>query len=155
MPIPQFDARGLLPAGVHICTLSDLRAWAASTPDAQHRLMLVSKFEEFLDNVVRPFASGWPLIVDGSFVTDKTYPNDIDFSLDLRECEDPEILGKAFISIWNKHKENKEKYLVDGYPTLLGNSNFEDFFSYVGQKTGTIKGLSVKDRKGILRIEQW
>lgn len=155
MSIPQFDERGLLPAGVHTCTLDELKAWAASVPNAERRLMLVEKFENFLNEVIRPIAAGWPLVIDGSFATDKPFPNDIDFALDLRECKNMEVIGKAVVSIISNHEKNRLVYLVDGYPNLPGNNNFEEFFGYVGQKTGSLKNLSSTERKGTLRIEQW
>lgn len=155
MPIPQFDDRGLLPAGVHVCTLTEFKIWAGSIPNAEHRLMLVEKFERFLNDIVRPIAPGWPLVIDGSFVTDKKLPNDIDFALDLRDCGDPVVLGEAFCTIFRGNSQNKVSYNVDGYVILPGGNDFQDFFGYVGQKTGNIKGINEKDRKGTLRVDQW
>lgn len=161
MPIPQFDERGLLPAGVHVCTLNEFKAWAGSIPNAEHRLMLVEKFEKFLNDIVRPIAPGWPLVIDGSFVTDKAIPGDIDFALDLRGCQDNVVKATAFLNIRVQNGVNRGKYLVDGYVMFTGLPgcpdmlDFESFFSYVGQKTGAIKKLDCHDRKGTLRVEEW
>lgn len=153
--IPKFDNRGLLPEGVHLCTLAELRVWASSVPDAHHRLALLDRFESFLKDVIAPIASGWPIVIDGSFVTDKKKPNDIDFALDLRDCRDEKILGCAYIALMIGHQSNMATYLVDGYPILPCNNDFQAFFCYIGQKTAQVKNLDKKDRKGILRIEQW
>lgn len=161
MPIPQFDKRGLLPAGAHVCTLDELRAWAGSIPNAERRLMLVEKFEKFLNEVVRPIAPQWPLVIDGSFVTDKELPNDIDFALDLRDCQDDSIKAAALLHIRINNGGNRGKYLVDGYVMFSGlpgcpdMPNFESFFGYVGQKTGAAKRIDCHDRKGTLRVEEW
>ena len=61
----------------------------------------------------------------------------------------------AFRAILLKHNKNKQDYLVDGYVMYPNNNNFEDFFGYVGQKTGSVKNLPEKARKGTLRIERW
>ena len=155
MPIPQFDERGLLPAGAHVCTLNEFKAWAGSIPNAEHRLMLVEKFEKFLNDIVRPIAPGWPLVIDGSFVTDKELPNDIDFALDLTDCSDPVVLGGAFFAILRGNSQNKVTYSVDWYVNFPGANDFQDFFGYVGQKTGAIKKLDCRERKGTLRVEEW
>ena len=155
MPIPNFDKRGLLPAGVHVCSMGEFRVWAGSIPDSAHRLALVTKFENFLNQVVGPIASGWPLVIDGSFVTDKAQPNDIDFALDLRNCNNDLIEMNAFRAIVLGHNRNKAVYSVDGYVIFRESNDFQDFFGYVGQKTGAVKNLGIKDRKGTLRVEQW
>lgn len=161
MPIPQFDKRGLLPAGAHVCTLDEFKSWSGSIPNSKHRLMLVEKFERFLAEVVRPIASGWPLVIDGSFVTDKERPNDIDFALDLRNCQDDLLKAGAFFNIHVQNEANKERYSVDGYVMfkdllgVRGMYDFESFFGYVGQKTGAIKNMDCHDKKGTLRVVEW
>lgn len=117
--------------------------------------MLVEKFEKFLNDIVRPIAPGWPLVIDGSFVTDKELPNDIDFALDLTDCSDPVVLGGAFFAILRGNSQNKVTYSVDGYVNFPGANDFQDFFGYVGQKTGAIKKLDCRERKGTLRVEEW
>src|SRR5947209_4397902 len=79
MPIPAFDHHGLLPAGVYECTLAEIDSRFGWNP---HRLNLLSQFKSFLVAELRPVFPD-PLFFDGSFVTDKHQPDDIDVVLDL------------------------------------------------------------------------
>lgn len=83
MPIPALTSDGLLPEGVHDCTLRELqeRFGEFQTTDARCRL-----FERLARFVQEATASGLvaAVIVDGSFVTAKNCPNDIDLIVILR-----------------------------------------------------------------------
>ena len=92
--IPQFTDEGLLPPGIHETDLAELRekmGWS------RKRQGLLEGLEEALElmtscGVVRVY-------LDGSFVTDKDRPNDIDGCYDLAEdvtAEDLERLAPIF-----------------------------------------------------------
>jgi len=77
MPIPPLDEHRLLPLGVHDCTIGEIRAKFGSFQRTDRRPGLLAKLETFLaeakvSHVVRS------VVVDGSFVTGKADPNDID-----------------------------------------------------------------------------
>jgi hypothetical protein len=75
--IPPLE-RGLLPVGVWDCTLAEIAETFALTPQ---RAALFARLRRFLDDVANlPHA---PLFIDGSFVTDKIEPADIDLCADL------------------------------------------------------------------------
>src|SRR5205085_823586 len=90
MPIPSLNEHGLLPPGIHDCTLSEIRAvfgqnqWvvdeAAETYReilSPHRRNLSMRLEAYFSELRRV---GLPVVVlvDGSFVTGKPDPNDVD-----------------------------------------------------------------------------
>ena len=128
--IPQFTDEGLLPPGVHQAGLEELKekmGWS------RKRRELLEGLEEVLDlmascGVVRAY-------LDGSFVTDKDRPNDIDGCYDLAEDVTPEDL-KRLASIFppspSNRAEAKRRFGVDFFPaaaTELGSGQpFLRFF---------------------------
>ncbi len=84
MPIPDLQPDGLLPAGEHQCTLSELEAKFNFTP---HRVRLIDLFRELLAHL--PSLEGVRyLLVDGSFVEDRPEPRDIDVVLAVDSIND-------------------------------------------------------------------
>ena len=73
MPIPAFDEHGLLPVGVHDCTLDEIKASFGSFQGSQgsdRRPQLFAKLESFVAEA-RAARLVRSIIVDGSFVTTK------------------------------------------------------------------------------------
>ena len=148
MAIPEFDQRGMLPVGVYECSLAEVAARFGWNP---YRQRLVRSFGDFLVNEIRNAEFPDPLYVNGSFVTDKEKPEDVDVVLDLRPAgEDRAWRGLALME--KERKRFREQYDVDFWVNLPGQNNFADFFQYVGVKSAKFKGLAHTDRKGILRI---
>lgn len=72
--IPAFNDHGYLPPGVHLATIDEIESrFGIATPKRRELMQslrwLIERCE--LDDVLR-------LVVNGSFVTDKTDPEDID-----------------------------------------------------------------------------
>ena len=107
-----------------------------------------------LDQEVRPqFVQ--PIFVNGSFVTDKDEPEDIDIVLDLRgAADDQKWRGLMFMNQNQQqflHKYNVHFWINFDTPQ---SSDFSEFFQYIGIKTAKMKNLNPKHLKGILRIVQ-
>lgn len=148
MPIPQFDENGLLPNGVHDCTVNDIQV--ALTWN-QHRLSLFQQFSDFLENELRPLFDS-PVYFDGSFVTNKDEPDDTDIVLDLSNVSDAEKwIGIQFMM--SNQSRLKDEYRVHFWVNLPGGNDFAAFFQYVGVKTAKLKGLDPFHQKGILRLQ--
>jgi hypothetical protein len=128
--IPRFTEEGLLPPGVHETGIDELRekmAWS------RKRRELLEGLEEALElmascGVVRAY-------LDGSFVTDKDRPNDIDGCFDLEEDAAAEDLGRLapiFPPGISNRVEAKRRFGVDFFPaasTELGSGQpFLRFF---------------------------
>lgn len=77
MPIPALDSSGFLPHGVFDCTLTEVRERFGRVQETDRRPRLFVRLEELYRAMQRSglFES---LLVDGSFVTSKAAPNDID-----------------------------------------------------------------------------
>ena len=79
MTIPNLDHDGFLPEGVHECSLVELDEQFGRFQGSDRRSVLFAKFVEYLGEV-RSSGLATFVIVDGSFVTAKAEPNDIDSS---------------------------------------------------------------------------
>ncbi len=128
--IPAFTDECLLPPGIYETALEELHekmGWS------RRRLVLLEGLERALELMA---ASGVRRVyLDGSFVTDKDRPNDIDGCYDLKEGATAEEL-KAMAPIFPPSPDNrakaKELYGVDFFPaaaTELGSGQpFLQFF---------------------------
>jgi len=83
MPIPELNASGFLPTGLHDCTMPELKSRFGVFHSSDQRSALFLRLEEMVRAMQ---ASGLfeALLVDGSFVTAKPAPNDIDLVAVLR-----------------------------------------------------------------------
>ena len=147
MPMPNFDSHGLLPEGIHSCTLYEIETrltWNL------HRLELFLKFKKCLANEIQPRFSS-PIFLDGSYVTNKELPDDIDIVLDLRQSHEQETLnGLRFFQEFQSSL--MDQYSVHFWINLANNYDFAAFFQYVGIKSAKLNGLSPSHLKGILRL---
>ena len=99
---------------------------------------------------IRPIFSE-PIYFDGSFVTDKELPDDIDMFLEFNSSSNArKFEGLIFL----KEHQNRimENFRVHFWVSFPGANDFCRFFQYVGIKTANTKGLNPKHKKGILRI---
>ena len=71
--IPPPNAIGELPPGVHAATLAEVETVFATTP---RRRLLFEGLRQALENLAR--AGVRRVFIDGSFVTTKANPNDVD-----------------------------------------------------------------------------
>ena len=155
MTIPIFTEQGILPEGIYQCTLEEAQKRFATS---EYRANLWCQLIQVI-GIMREAGLSGILLIDGSYVTDKTVPGDIDAILDVSN-EPLESQAKALIFKITKGQALKERFHIDwwvnmpaGNPSLNippGN-DFSAFFQYarVSEKT------PVGTRKGILRIASW
>ena len=72
--LPAFDEFGLLPPGIHKCTVSELIERFGS--GSGERIVEMSELSQFIE--AARIAGARRLLVNGSFVTNKLAPNDVD-----------------------------------------------------------------------------
>jgi hypothetical protein len=72
--LPPFDDFGNLPPGIHLCSLAELVARFGS--GSEERAAEISELVRFIE--AAKAAGVCRLLVNGSFVTDKLSPNDVD-----------------------------------------------------------------------------
>ena len=148
MPIPSLDKHGLLPHGIHDCTLAEIGQTFGRN---SHRQQLFQHFTNCLKIEIRPSFDNL-IYVDGSFVTDKDQPDDIDIVLDLRNTSDGrKWQGLMFMS--THQNRLLREYRIHFWVNFPGRNDFSAFFQYIGVKTARFKGLNPNHLKGILRID--
>jgi len=143
MPIPELSAEGLLPEGVYDCTPAEVRERFGRFQESDRRPRLFARLEELVQVMGR---SGLfeALVIDGSFITAKPAPNDIDLVAVLRPGHDFE------------QDLLMAQYALVSRPLLRGRFGFDvvlaeagsplyytaiEFFSRVRESTHRRKGL--------------
>ncbi len=136
--IPDFTADGLLPEGVHPATLEEVLERFGGN---ERRNQLLTGFIEALR---RLRAAGCRRVyVNGSFVTSKERPNDIDACWDI-EGVDADALDPVFFDFSDGRAAQKARFGAEFFPAqapegLTGRA-FLDFFR-VDKQTGEPKGI--------------
>ena len=143
MAIPDLDDAGFLPEGVHECSLDEIDQRFGGNQSAFRRSALFAKLREFIQEV-RSTGMAAGLIVDGSFITNKTEPNDIDLVLILPDEHDFNAVLRPFeynvLSRRRVFKRYAFDVLVarDNSPELL---EYVEFFQQIRGETDRLKGI--------------
>jgi hypothetical protein len=87
VPIPELDANGFLPVGLHDCTLDEVDERFGVFQTSDRRVRLFHALEEYVTEVGRTGMALY-LLIDGSFVTSKPEPSDVDLILVLSRDHD-------------------------------------------------------------------
>src|SRR5437867_9932401 len=87
MSIPPFNDRGWLPDGIHDCTLEQAAERFGSFQRSDRRPRLWHRFQNFFFEV-KATSKATAILLNGSFVTAKPDPNDIDLILVLPGSHD-------------------------------------------------------------------
>lgn len=136
--IPEFNADGLLPRGVHPATLEEVLERFGGN---ERREQLLTGFVEAL-RLLR--AAGCRRVyIDGSFVTPKERPNDIDACWDI-DGVDADALDPVFFDFADGRAAQKARFGAEFFPAqvpegLTGRA-FLEFFQ-VDRQTGEPKGI--------------
>jgi predicted nucleotidyltransferase len=136
--IPAFTAHGLLPEGVHPATLEEVLERFGGN---ERREQLLTGLIEAL-RLLR--AAGCRRVyVNGSFVTSKERPNDIDACWDI-DGVDADALDPVFFDFDDGRAAQKARFGAEFFPARLPEGltgrAFMDFFQ-VDRQTGEPKGI--------------
>lgn len=141
--IPDLNEDGLLPPGVHPASLEEIRQ-RFGRKNAQ-RSRLFEGLARALQNLRE--ASVKRVYVDGSFVTDKPFPKDVDGCWEADSSIDLGKLDAVFLDFSDHRRQMKDRYGVDFFPasSVEGNTRqvFLDFFQI--DRDGRSKGVLVID----------
>jgi len=145
--IPNFDANGNLPAGVHRATWTEfLRRFGYS----EHRKKLSDGLEAALNSLAG--AGCRAVYINGSFVTKKLIPNDYDLCWSIAGVE-PERLDPVLLDFSPAGRlAMKATYRGDLFPAEIpegaSGKAFLDFFQ-TDKITGKPKGIVLVELGGI------
>jgi hypothetical protein len=143
MAIPALNNDGFLPPGVFDCTLPELRERFGKFQGSDQRSRLFARLEELFQTTRR---SGLfeALLVDGSFVTAKLAPNDIDLVAVLLPGHDFErdlpMSEYALVSRSMLRRQFGFDVLIAERGSRL-HDTYVDFFSRVRDNPDIRKGL--------------
>lgn len=146
MPIPALDAHGLLPVGVHECTLDEIEASFGQFCVSDRRPRLFRDLKRYVEDV-RQAAVGRYLVVNGSYVTGKPDPNDIDVLLILRDDVDLTQPVPPFEYNARSRKYVRKQFGLDYYVGFEGDESAVRILN-VWSEVKLVPGAS----KGILKI---
>jgi hypothetical protein len=151
MPIPPLDKRGLLPEGIYDAEIGEIMERFAVSP---YRHVLFNDFLRFLHQELT--LPGLLIYMAGSYLSDKTSPNDIEITLVADQSFIQSFAAQKIIPLGapSEHERLKAQFRIDFYITfeLAGYNDFRTFFQYVGDKTAQDKGIDAKDKRGIIRV---
>lgn len=151
MPIPVLQPSGILPPGEHLATLAEVRA-SFGTSSAR-RADLFGKLNAFVADVTALNAFDY-VLVDGSFVTDKPAPGDIDAVLKLKTTTPAviaAICSPAGALVIDQHTV-KAKYEVHLFIDPPGPSAWSSFFQLMRPAEAISRGLDPATQRGILKV---
>ena len=134
----------LLDSGLHECTVQELRERCVEDfgndgqGNPEDRREIMDRFEEFISKL-RAFNTQFEVWVDGSFVTEKPQPNDVDIVIfgDLNTISDSE--AQRFENLCNYAEQ---RYLTEAYFCPIGDQNLRSYWRgwYLFDRTESPKG---------------
>jgi hypothetical protein len=140
--IPELNEQGLLPPGIHICTLEEFESsyvYNVRRREIFQGLLLLIKD---LKTISSP-----AIYLDGSYVTAKALPNDIDVCWDEGSGTRYAYELKNMPVLFNRN-EAKKRYKADVFPAKIVENDSKKMFVDFFQED---KDTGIK--KGILKIE--
>ncbi len=143
MSISELNERGLLPAGVWDCSLTEIRKRFGSFQKADRRVLLFEKLESFVEEA-RQTGMVKAIIVDGSFISAKPDPNDIDLIVVLEKGHDFEIEIRPMAYNVLSRKRVHRRYGFDMFVVVEDSDSYKkrvDFFQQVKDSDDLKKGL--------------
>jgi hypothetical protein len=134
----QFSADGRLPPGIHRVTWRQLKEKFGFTP---RRVQLLAGLRHALTLLKK---AGCRIVyVDGSFVTTKLEPGDIDVCWAITHV-DPDKLDPVFLDFSRSRAAQKARFLSEFFPADLPEGltgrTFLEFFQ-TDKETGAAKGI--------------
>jgi hypothetical protein len=146
MPIPPLDEAGLLPPGVHDCTMEEVEQVFARFQRSDQRIRLFEKLKAYLKEV-RSTGFAVALLIDGSFVTSKEEPEDIDLILVLKPDHDFSANLRPFEYNVVSKRRVRQNYRFD---LLVAGQDSPQYFTAI-EFFQQVRNQS-EVRKGILRV---
>jgi predicted nucleotidyltransferase len=143
MPIPELNETGFLPAGIHEASLEEVRERFGRFQRTDRRPTLFAKLSEFLREA-RATGLVVAIIVDGSFVTAKDEPSDIDLILILPPDHDYDADPRPFEYNVLSKRRVRSRFRFDVVTAREGSDEYHssvNFFQGVRGRSGLRKGV--------------
>lgn len=147
LSIPNFTEQGILPEGVHICTLENIKETFSTIPNQNIRSNLFSTLENLIHDLRSTSILIKGLIIDGSYVTNKTVPSDIDIAIIFCDSIVKMDLPQRELCFFNS-EYIKEFYGFSMFPILGEGNNLEMMIEFYQQQEPPYDDFN----KGMLRV---
>ena len=149
MPIPSFDRFGLLPDGIHSCSLEEVDTVLAWT---RQRRQLTDQLRDFIGAELAPcFPVLPPLVLGGSYVTAEDNPADINLVLELQHLNDQDKMQGLLLC--QRVPTIFLRYRVEMTPALQRSGNdFVAYYRHLNPRKAIAMNLFHGPLKGLLRI---
>jgi hypothetical protein len=151
LSIPDFVAGGILPAGIHDCDLSEIEATFVYNSQRKTIWDGATSYLSNFGNVPEVNV----VYFDGSFVTDKVLPNDVDIVLEFADAAALRKVAVANLVLFNRH-DVKTNFKVDLLfrfePLPPGQPDLREFFQYLRPQETVDRGVPAGTKKGILKV---
>jgi hypothetical protein len=146
MPIPALNADGFLPEGIHECALEEVQTRFGVFDRSDRRLRLWTALRDFMREV-KACGIVEAVLLDGSFVTAKPEPNDVDLILVVRASHDfAADLRPAEYNVLSKRRVFR-RYGFDVLVAQAGSDRLRRYLEFFQQVR-----LEPVAKKGILRV---
>jgi len=142
LTIPALNQDGLLPEGLHDCATDEIESTFGSFSNTNRRPRLFRALRQYVDEL-RAANVGKYLVVNGSYVTSKPDPEDIDVLLVLRDDLDLRATVPPFEYNVRSRKYVKQAYGLDfyvGFEDDPSTANMLDVFRRVRGRPSLSKG---------------
>lgn len=146
MPIPDFDDEGLLPEGLHLCTLDEVLERFGQFNVSDRRVALGAQLRRYCEHL-RAISFRTFLVVDGSFVTATEEPGDVDLLLVVGADADlaPDLLPQDYNAI--SKRQVRRHYEFDLLVAPEKSDAYQRHLEFFMQ----VKGRPER-RKGLLKV---
>lgn len=144
---------GVLPEGIHDCTIDEIEAVFGRFQTTDRRIRLTEKLRSYLAEAGRA-GIVTAVIVDGSYTTAKPVPVDIDLILVLpAEFDFSREMRPFEYNTISKAALRRAKYPFDVFASRAGSVEYERFIEFFS-RTNPAKhaDLTSRPRKGLLRV---
>jgi hypothetical protein len=146
MPIPNLDENGLLPPGIYDCSLEEVEERFGTFQSTDRRYRIYEQLQAFLAEV-RSTNLVVAVIINGSFVTSKHDPGDVDLILVLSREHDFNAELRPFEYNVLSRRRVRKRYEIDVLIAREDSLEYEEYTEFFQQVRGQVEG-----RKGILRL---
>jgi len=143
MPIPEFTETGILPNSIYDCSIEEIESVFGRFQSTDNRINLTRKLKAYIQEL-RQSGIGTELIIDGSYVTRKDNPGDIDLILVLAKDFDYSSPINPFEYNLASNRVVKRKYGFDVFVERKGTERYNsriEFFKRVKDNPSSTKGL--------------
>jgi predicted nucleotidyltransferase len=144
---------GVLPDGIHSCTIEEVDEAFGRYGRTGQRFRLTEKLRSLLGDAKKSGIVA-AVVIDGSYVTKKEEPGDIDVVIALRQDFDLEQELRPFEYEIQSKRRVKEKYRFDAKVAVDGSDVYLQAIEFFAQvRTDDPDQATQQTRKGLLRIE--